>query len=238
MGARRGFTLIELLVVIAVIAILAALLFPVFSQAKEASKRTSCSSNVKEQILAMIMYTGDFDGEYPQTKPFTANPEIDDAAGAREEPDYGSVVDRLKPYAQSEAINGIFRCPSDPDPLGQACLNINPDAPTLSSYLFNAFLIFGLNESQISAPASMIGLTERRSGIQAGADPFCDYAYRPWYNAGNPVAPEDQMDPLTGAVATLRHMGSQNYAFMDGHLKVMHWSNTFQVNGSLNLHHP
>jgi prepilin-type N-terminal cleavage/methylation domain-containing protein len=39
---KRAFTLIELLVVIAIIAILAAILSPVFAQAKEAAKKTTC----------------------------------------------------------------------------------------------------------------------------------------------------------------------------------------------------
>ncbi len=39
---RSAFTLIELLVVIAIIAILAAILFPVFAQAREAARQTSC----------------------------------------------------------------------------------------------------------------------------------------------------------------------------------------------------
>jgi prepilin-type N-terminal cleavage/methylation domain-containing protein/prepilin-type processing-associated H-X9-DG protein len=56
-----GFTLIELLVVIAIIAILAAILFPVFAQAKEAAKKASCLSNVKQISLATMMYAGDYD---------------------------------------------------------------------------------------------------------------------------------------------------------------------------------
>jgi prepilin-type N-terminal cleavage/methylation domain-containing protein/prepilin-type processing-associated H-X9-DG protein len=56
-----AFTLIELLVVIAIIAILAAILFPVFAQAKEAAKKTSCLSNSKQFTLAAIMYEGDVD---------------------------------------------------------------------------------------------------------------------------------------------------------------------------------
>jgi len=56
-----GFTLIELLVVIAIIAILAAILFPVFAQAKEAAKKASCISNIKQISLATIMYAGDYD---------------------------------------------------------------------------------------------------------------------------------------------------------------------------------
>jgi prepilin-type N-terminal cleavage/methylation domain-containing protein len=58
---RRAFTLIELLVVIAIIAILAAILFPVFAQAKEAAKKTTCVSNTKQTALAAIMYATDYD---------------------------------------------------------------------------------------------------------------------------------------------------------------------------------
>src|SRR5436190_2254171 len=43
-----GFTLIELLVVIAIIAILAAILFPVFAQAREKARQSTCLSNQKQ----------------------------------------------------------------------------------------------------------------------------------------------------------------------------------------------
>ena len=57
----RAFTLIELLVVIAIIAILAAILFPVFAQAKEAAKKTTSLSNLKQIGLAWTMYSSDCD---------------------------------------------------------------------------------------------------------------------------------------------------------------------------------
>lgn len=61
MNSRKAFTLIELLVVIAIIAILAAILFPVFAQAKMAAKKTADLNNVKQQSLASLMYSGDYD---------------------------------------------------------------------------------------------------------------------------------------------------------------------------------
>ena len=60
-----AFTLIELLVVIAIIAILAAILFPVFAQARQAARATAALSNIKQQSLAVLMYTQDYDEQFP-----------------------------------------------------------------------------------------------------------------------------------------------------------------------------
>jgi prepilin-type N-terminal cleavage/methylation domain-containing protein/prepilin-type processing-associated H-X9-DG protein len=65
-AAKSGFTLIELLVVIAIIAILAAILFPVFAQAREKARSTSCLSNMKQIGTALYMYTQDYDELYPR----------------------------------------------------------------------------------------------------------------------------------------------------------------------------
>jgi prepilin-type N-terminal cleavage/methylation domain-containing protein len=59
--SRKGFTLIELLVVIAIIAILAAILFPVFARARAKAEQASCLSNVKQLMLATLMYCNDND---------------------------------------------------------------------------------------------------------------------------------------------------------------------------------
>ena len=62
---RKGFTLIELLVVIAIIAILAAILFPVFSKAREKARQTACTSNLKQMVLALQIFTQENDEKLP-----------------------------------------------------------------------------------------------------------------------------------------------------------------------------
>jgi prepilin-type N-terminal cleavage/methylation domain-containing protein/prepilin-type processing-associated H-X9-DG protein len=62
---KRGFTLIELLVVIAIIAILAAILLPALARAREAARRASCQSNLKQFGVIFKMYAGENDAQFP-----------------------------------------------------------------------------------------------------------------------------------------------------------------------------
>ena len=62
---RAGFTLIELLVVIAIIAILASLLLPALIGTKERARRTLCKSHLRQFVLAVHLYGGDFNDRVP-----------------------------------------------------------------------------------------------------------------------------------------------------------------------------
>src|SRR5439155_18798948 len=64
-ASHGGFTLIELLVVIAIIAILAAILFPVFAQARDSARQTTCLNNCKQLGTGLMMYAQDSDETLP-----------------------------------------------------------------------------------------------------------------------------------------------------------------------------
>jgi prepilin-type N-terminal cleavage/methylation domain-containing protein/prepilin-type processing-associated H-X9-DG protein len=99
---KRAFTLIELLVVIAIIAILAAILFPVFAQAREKARQTSCLSNQKQMGLGVMMYTQDYDETFPAA--YYYNNDLSSAGG------YTHWSGVIQPYVKNL---GIFVCPSD-----------------------------------------------------------------------------------------------------------------------------
>lgn len=108
MRKKLGFTLIELLVVIAIIAILAAILFPVFAQAREAARKTTCQSNLKQIGTSLAMYQQDYDGRFLSSGALDPTSAADGANLIRLL--QGGLPYLLNPYTKN---NQVFRCPSD-----------------------------------------------------------------------------------------------------------------------------
>ncbi|OYT75553.1 MAG: hypothetical protein CFK49_02520 [Armatimonadetes bacterium JP3_11] len=187
---KSGFTLIELLVVIAIIAILAAILFPVFAQARESARKSSCLSNARQIGLAGMMYAQDWDEILPETGWVgPCSSPVPNANGVYAiGDDYFSGVFSF-PIASGPYIKNwnIFQCPSDPDKGGFNKLN---------SFCYEAQLL------AVNMPRSYPGM---RSVVNAMRDSFpLSYAgnyflsrtYDPGFDRNNYRG--EKMRPLAG----------------------------------------
>ena len=97
---RAGFTLIELLVVVAIIAILAGMLLPALTRAKDKGKTAACSGNLRQLILATLMYEED-----------------NRAFPIGWSPPRSIWYQQLQPYVGKKTNvlgGGVFICPADP----------------------------------------------------------------------------------------------------------------------------
>jgi len=221
--ARRGFTLIELLVVIAIIAILAAILFPVFAQAREAARKSSCLSNLKQMGLAEMAYAQDYDEQFSGAFMLIPGGSPGGCGGARI-----SFAQLVQPYVKN---GGIFNCPdattgstgSCGTPMGGAW---NPNVPKLS-YGYNCVLTgnagtnggpggdgYGAKMAEVSNPSDTIFISDLKDGQEYNIwwDQGTDIPSGTYYGSGWTFNGSQQL-------ANRRHADGMNILWYDGHVK-------------------
>ena len=212
---RKGFTLIELLVVIAIIAILAAILFPVFAQAREKARQSSCLSNLKQIGTATQMYAQDYD-ERMASWTFANYPA--GMWGSPENNAYGWSMAFYfwQPYLKN---NQIYTCPSANDnfvgPTGNATYPQYNMSYGYSEYIYNP----GFGNSKLAALAGSPYGVAKIAII--GESRFAGI-YNDWDNGntgGTGQIPTNYLARVALANNTKpRHDGSQ-FCYADGHAK-------------------
>jgi len=211
---RSAFTLIELLVVIAIIAILAAILFPVFAQAREKARGISCLGNLKQAGLAYAMYTQDYD----ETTPLQNSPVVKDASGNYVAGGYWFRL--IQSYVKNWQL---MLCPD------RVLAAAKPPQANYPAELNGRLQGYGYNDGWISD--SGYGLTIQlphgaRPGrsIAAIIAPADCVAFGDTYDTpGYSIAMDNIFSGSDGPGRSqqIRHLGNLNYAFVDGHAKII-----------------
>ena len=223
---RRGFTLIELLVVIAIVAILAAVLFPVFARAKEAAKRTSCLSGMRQIVMATVMYENDDDDRLPDRRDLKR--ELRGAATwtwPPSDPRGGWAAVVLESYVKSR---DLWSCPS----VGGSPMARLPQVEQATAGGTSRYWLWRFDRMEADAVEldNLWGKTPEGAiaDLQAANNPTVgqpqspaevELVVDPYFPKINPVAPA-----LRGLAA---HVGGRNRGYLGGNVK---WQRDARLN--------
>jgi prepilin-type processing-associated H-X9-DG protein len=186
---------------------LAAILFPVFAQARERARATTCLSNMKQVGLALTMYAQDYDEMLPvhYNSEFFMRP--------NSPPNYARLI---QPYAKSK---GIYECPSTSPRPGQEIHKARGE--DMISYMGNGVVLrtTGLSLAAIPAPSEIIFLQENgKSFITCWDRPTrvnpTRNQYQYWHHIDCSQLPPG---PDCETYANVHFEGS-NLIFCDGHV--------------------
>jgi len=200
LSSRRAFSRVEAASLCGVALLSSAILIPAlaqtnpfdfFGRARENARSASCASNLKQISLGFLQYEQDYDDKMP---PASANNKNLGTNGFG----WAGV---LQPYLKSTQI---FQCPSEKHPFVDGA---DPTKPNYTDYWMNARLS-GLELAKINAPAQIL-----LAGDGDGGSPSSTARYH--------INTLPASWRTTSGSPARRHSDMANYAFLDGHVKLL-----------------